>query len=286
LQGESQKEVTAFFAAVVQGLEPEERAKVLSHVVVINCETSWQNLIESSDPLILIVELGEVDGIGTAIQNGHHVFVSCDRLSSDHKNLLPRIVHDAAEKALQGMGLDRNKAHSYATLARRSLSALRRKLAIAKNIQQPAWAKPGEAHVLLAPLLLSAWRDSCEGDRKVLERLSGQSYDAIQTHLVRWANEPDAPVRRIGDVWMIASQEDAWILMARYFTNDYLQRFEDVAVEVLLELNPAFELPPEERMTAAIYGKVLTRSNWLREGILEMLALMATLSSDIFDLAQ
>lgn len=50
---------------------------------------------------------------------------------------------------------------------------------------------------------------------------------------------------------------------------------------MLSELNPAFELPPEERIMAAIYGKVLTRSNWLREGILEILALMATLSPDI-----
>jgi hypothetical protein len=281
LQGESQKEVSAFLAAVVQGLEPEERANVLDRAVVIDCETSWQHLIEPSDPMILIVELGEPDGIGTAIQNGHHVFVSCDRLSSDRENLLPRIVHDAAEKALQGMGLNRNRSRSYATLARRSLSALRRKLAIAKNIQQPAWAKPREARVLLAPLLVITWSDSCKGDRETLERLSGLTYADIQTHLVRWANEPDAPVRRIGDVWTIASPEDAWILIARYLTDDDLKRFENVAVDVLSELNPAFELPPEERMMAAIYGKILTRTNWLREGILEMLALMATLSPDI-----
>jgi hypothetical protein len=281
LQGESQKEVSAFLASVVQGLEPEERTKILDRAVVINCETSWQHLIESTDPLILIIELADPEGLGQAVQDGHHVFVPSNRLSSDRENLLPRIVHDAAEKALQGMGLNRNKSHSYATLARRSLSALRRKLAIAKNIQQPAWAKPNEARALLAPLLVSAWSDSWDGDRETLERLSGLTYADIQTHLVRWANEPDAPVRRIGDVWTIASQEDAWILIARYLTNDDLKRFEDVAVEVLGELNPAFELPPEERMMAAIYGKVLTRSNWLREGILEMLALMATLSPDI-----
>jgi hypothetical protein len=279
-QGESQKEVSAFLAAVVQGLEPEERANILDRAVVINCETSWQHLIESTDPMILIVELREPEGIGTATQNGHHVFVPCDRVSSDRENLLPRIVHDAAEKALQGMGLNRRKSYSYATLARRSLSALRRKLAITKKIQQPAWAKPNEARVLIAPLLVSTWSDS-DGDRKIIEQISGQSYEEIEPHLVRWANEPDSPVRRVGDVWMIASPEDAWILIARYLTNDDLKRFEGVAVEVLSELDPKFELLPEERMMAAFYGKVLSRSNWLREGILEMLALMATLSPEI-----
>lgn len=281
LQGESQKEVSAFLAAVVQGLEPEERTKVLDRALVINCETSWQHLIESTDPMILIVELGEPEGIGTAIQNGHHVFVPSNRVSSDRENLLPRILYDAAEKALQGMGLNSNKSRSYATLARRSLSALRRKLAIAKNIQQPAWAKPNEARVLLAPLLVSTWSDSSDGDRKVLEQLSDRSYKEIQTHLVRWAKESDAPIRKVGDVWMIASPEDAWRLIAGYLTDDDLKRLEDVAVEVLSELNPALELPPEERMLADIYGKVLSRSNWLREGILEILALMATLSPEI-----
>ncbi len=281
LQGESQKEVSAFLAAVVQGLEPEERANILDRAVVIDCETSWQHLIESTDPMILIVELGEPEGIGTAIKNGHHVFVPSDRVSSDRANLLPRIVRSAAEKALHGMGLNRNKVHRYATLARRSLSALRRELAIAKNIQQPAWAKPNEAQALLAPLLISTWNDSCNGDRKVLEQLSGKSYKAIQTLLVRWVNEPDAPIRKVGDIWTIASQEDAWILIARYFTDDDLKRFEDVAIDVLSELDPAFELPSKQRLMADVYGKVLSRSNSLRNGILEMLALMATLSSNI-----
>ena len=139
LQGESQKEVTAFLAAVVQRLEPEERTKVLDRAVVVDCATSWKQMIYSSDPLILIVELGDPEGIRTAVKNGHHVFVPSDRVGSDLKNFLPRIVHSAAEDALQGMGFNRNQAHSYATLARRSLSALRREL---KAIQPPAWAKP------------------------------------------------------------------------------------------------------------------------------------------------
>jgi hypothetical protein len=146
LQGESQKEVSAFLAAVVQGLEPEERTKVLARAVVVDCATSWQQLIDSPDPLIIVVELGEPEGIRTAVKNGHHVFVPFDRVGSDLQNLLPRIVHSAAAEALQNMGFNRNQAYRYATLARRSLSALRREL---KAIQHPAWAKPIEARVLL-----------------------------------------------------------------------------------------------------------------------------------------
>jgi hypothetical protein len=281
LQGDSQKEVGAFFAAVVQGLEVEERDKFLSRAIVVNCTTSWQHLIASTDPFILIAELENPEGIGTALHNGHHVFISSQRVSSNNKNLLPRIVRGAAEKALKGMGLSDTMAHNLALLARRSLSALRRKLAIAPSTQIPTWAKPNEAHILLAPLLASSWNDTCESDRKALENLSGLAYEDLQTHLTRWTNEPDAPIRRTGNIWMIASQQDAWLLIARYLTSDNLDRFKAVAIEVLGEINPKFELPPEERYAAAIYKKVLRHSENLRAGISDMLALMATLSADV-----
>ncbi|OUC14738.1 MAG: hypothetical protein B0A82_10425 [Alkalinema sp. CACIAM 70d] len=282
LQADSPEEAIAFLAAVVQSLEDEERSQVLPRAVVINSAVAWQSLITSSEmPLILIPRFPEVEGVGQAIKNGHHVFVPLGRTSSDKEHRLPRINRDAAEKALRTMGLSRDKAKNFATLARRSLSALRRKLAIAPNIQQPAWAQPTNARDLLAPLLASAWDDACDGDRQVLAQLSGMSYEHLQTILVRWANEPDPPVRRVGHIWMIAAPEDAWRLLARYLTNDDLQRFETVAIDILSELDPAFELPPEQHYAASVYGKVLTRSGRLRESIAEMLALMATLSSEV-----
>ena len=281
LQGDSPEEAIAFLAAVVQSLEDEERSKILSRAVIVDSITSWQNLITSSNPLILIPRLEQPEGIGRATQRGHHVFVPLGRVSSDRSNLLPRIVRDTAEQALKEMGLSNDEARCFATLARRSLSALRRKLAIAQNIQQPAWAKPREVRVLLAPLLVSAWNGACKGDRSALAKLSGLPYETFQDHLVRWANEPDPPLRRVGDIWMIAAQEDAWRLMARYLTDDDFNRFEAVALDVLSELNPALELPPEQRLMAAIYKKGFRHSDYLRKGISETLALMATLSSEV-----
>lgn len=281
LQADSPEEAIAFLAAVVQGLDEEERNAVLSHAIVVDGATAWQSLITSSEPCILIPRLDQPEGIGQAIKNGHHIFVPLGRLGSNDDSLLPRIVRDAAEQSLKEMGLSDDQARNLATLARRSLSALRRKRAIARNIQQPAWARANNARDLLAPLLANAWNDSCKGDREALAQLSGMSYEQLQTILVRWANEPDPPVRLVGDVWMIAAQEDAWRLIARYLTDDDLQCFENVAVDILSELDPAFELAPEQRYAASVYGKVLTRSGRLRGSIAEILALMATLSSEI-----
>ncbi len=281
LQGDSPEEAIAFLAAVIKDLEKEERDKFLPRAVIVDGATSWQNIITSDDPLILIARLKERDGIGTAIGQGHHVFVPSKRVNSSSDNLLPRIVRDAAEQALKKMGLSDDQARRYATLTRRSLLALRRKLAIAPAIQQPAWAKPENARILLTPLLVSAWDSSSDGDRDVLSKLANMPYETLQNHLVRWVNESDPPLRRVGDIWMIAAQEDAWLLLAYYLTDDDLKRFEDVVLEGLGEINPALELPSDQRFAASVFGKVSSYSSYLVNGICEMLALMAALSSDI-----
>lgn len=284
LQGESPEEAIAFLAAVVQSLEEDERTKALLRAVVVDGATAWQRLITSSEPLILIARLNQPEGVGQAVQHGHHVFIPAGRIGAGDV-VLPRIVRDAAEKALEEMGLNREQARDLATLARRSLPALRRKRAIAQGIRHPAWARPTEARQLLAPLLAGAWNNSCEGDRDALAQLSGMPYEQLEPILVRWAHEPDPPLRRVGDTWMITVQEDAWRLIAQYLTDDDLQRFEKVALDILSELDPAFELPPEQRYLANIYGKVLTRSGRLRESVAETLALTATLSSEILFMA-
>jgi len=282
LQGDSPAEAIAFLAAVVQGLGDEQRIAVLSRAIVVDGATSWQELVTSSaEPLILIARLSQPEGIGRAIKSGHHVFIPSGRTGAKNAVFLPRIVRDAAEKSLKEMGWSDDQTRNLATLARRSLSALRRKLAIAPSVQHPTWAQPNHARELLAPMLASVWDGSSQGDREALAQLSNMPYENLQSILVRWANESDSPIRRVGDIWMIAAQEDAWRLLARYLTKDDLQRFENVVINILSELEPAFELPPDQRFAASVYGKVLTRSGHLRNGVAEMLALIATLSSEI-----
>lgn len=278
VEADSPQEAIAFLAAVIQNLNEKARAQNLKKAIVIDGVTSWHNLINSPEPLVLIPRIHQLEGSGRAIRNGHHVFIPSGRIGGAKNISIPRIKRREAEQALQRIGFNREQSSDLATLARRSLQAFRRKL---NAYQDPVWAHPQEARSLLAPLLVGTWQDSSEGDRRVVERISRMSYESLQEPLVRWANEPDPPVRRVGNIWMIAAQEDAWLLIARYLTDDDLQIFEALAIEVLSELDPALELLPEQRYAASIYGKVPIHSGQLKEGIASTLALMATLSSEI-----
>jgi hypothetical protein len=281
LQGDSTDEATAFLAAVVQSLDADERSMVMSRTVIVDDVSAWRTLALSSTRLILVARFDQPDAFGRIIQNGHHVFVPLGRSSSGAEFTLPRLRRDSVEQALKNMGLSDDRRRDLATLARRSLSALRRKLAVVPGVQSPQWSQPNAARSLLAPLLVGTWQDVSEGDRGVLSTLAAVPYDDVQQVAVRWANESDPAIRREGDIWMVAAREDAWRLIARYLTADDLRRFESVALDVLGECDPALDLPHDKRFAASIYGKVLTRSGQLREGIAETLALMAALSNEV-----
>src|SRR5258708_28018125 len=92
----------------------------------------------------------------------------------------------------------------------------------------------------------------------------------------KWRSEPDAPVRFVLGRWEFLSPVDAWEALHPFLTTTQMDCFERLAVEVLSEDNPAFDLPPNERFMAAVKGKVLRFSAALRRGIAEILALGST----------
>jgi hypothetical protein len=72
----------------------------------------------------------------------------------------------------------------------------------------------------------------------------------------------------------LVSRDDSWALARDALGDEDLRRFERVALEVLGELDPACELPSDERWKANVLGKVPTHSKTLRTGLAESLALL------------
>src|SRR5207249_8457634 len=60
-----------------------------------------------------------------------------------------------------------------------------------------------------------------------------------------------------------------------------LDRLREAATKVFAEYDPALELPEEERPYAAIKGKRLTHSEWLRDGLATTLLLIAALHAEV-----
>jgi hypothetical protein len=283
LQADSREEAVAFLAAALERLPLEERARYLARCIVVEDIASWRHLTSSGQPLILVPLLDERDAVARAVKQKHHVLIPIgrDEPTSSDTVIIPRLRRDPAKHALVAMGLSDEKADDLATLARRSLMALRRKLAISPEVQRPEWAKPAESRTLLPAMLVGGWNDTLAGDREVLAKLGRKPYEDLNDRLVRAANEPDPPIRRVGDVWLLASKEDSWALIGRYVSREDLENFEGVVLDVLGQPDPSFDLPVDRRYMANILGKSLPYSGLLMEGLTETLALIGARSDSL-----
>ena len=111
---------------------------------------------------------------------------------------------------------------------------------------------------------------------KILRALAGSWYDAFSAVLVRWANEDDPPVRRVGDSWFLLSREDTWSVLDRFVTRTDLERLGEQVQRTLGVPDPKFDLPAEEQWWAAAKGAVPHTSEELNEALAETLAMLGS----------
>jgi hypothetical protein len=280
LRAESRDEALAVFMAVLQSLSLDEREKIFSRSLLVDRLTEWYQLSDFTRPLLLVSKFGLSDGEATtrAVRNGHQVVIplGVDEGTSPSDLEIKRLSRKEAEKALTEIGIPRERASQLALLARKSLMSFRRALARYHSIQQPVWAQPEEARLLIPLMFAGVWDGSSEGDRQVISNLTKKNYQEVEKFLIRWANASDPPVRSVGRAWVIVSKEDSWSLLSRHLSRDDLAQFKDVVLTVLGIPDPRFELPVEDQWMAQVKGYKLNESSLLRKSLAESLALIGS----------
>ena len=273
---DSQDEALAFTAAALLG-----QSAFAERAVVVRTPQAWRRVAVSEHPLLLIPTF-ERPAFAPALRAGHHVVLPLGRETASSDGLmLPRLDRAGIEVALAEAGLARERAASLATLGRQSLLALRRALAVNPDVDVPDWSRPENAREIAPLVLVGAWRDSSDGDRDAVAALTGRPYGEVSQTLSRWAAASNPPVRRTGDVWMVAAKSDAWVLTAPSLTSDDLDRLRQTATDVLGVEDPTLELTPDQRPAAALLGIERRYSGVLVKGLADTLALLATTSAAV-----
>lgn len=275
---DSQNEALAFIAASIL---TQDEPSLMERALVVRFPRAWRRLSVSPSPLVLIPTF-ERPAVAIALQSGHHVVLPLGPEVTSARGIeLPRLRRAGVEAALSGAGLPRERASALATLGRRSLLSLRRTLAVNPDAEVPGWARREHTLDIVPAVLAGSWNDASEGDREAVAAIACRPYEEFARSLNRWLHASDPPVRRVGDVWMVAAKADAWSLTARALTTDDLARFRRVAIEVLGAGDPALDRPRDQRMMAGILGRQRRHSGHLIRGIAGMLALMAAASDDV-----
>lgn len=279
IRADTADEALGFLASVVQLLPDDRRSNALAKTVIVDDVDAWRQLRRFAAPLVLVPTFtpDDVGGSGT-----HTVIVPVDRSTPSRTALsLPRIRREPAERLLKEMGLDDEDARELATLVRRSLPALRRRLASSPVSTTPSWAAPGPARSLIPVVLAGRWREDHDGDRAVLEQLAGKPYREFAADIAPWFEAAEPPLRRNGSVVLATAPDETWDLLARHLTPDDLRGLGAVAQAVLGEVDPRLALDRDERWLAGVRGVPRAQSDDLRDGVAETILRIATQSEGI-----
>lgn len=247
-----------------------------TRALVVQDPLVWRRLIDSPSSLVLIPVTEEAD-IAAALAAGHHVIRPLgtgDGVGRGTLVELPPLDRTAAREALQPIFGSFDESDRRAAAARRSLVSLRRSLRRDPQRTRPLWADPPDSEKLAPLLLAGSWR-SASADCEKIAALAREDYHDLERRLAGLAATDDPPLR-LGDFeWHLSSPEDAWDLLSQQLTADDAERWREICLEVLGEMDPLLTLEYEARQLAAFRGEPRRRwSTSLRRGLAEGAALL------------
>jgi transcriptional regulator with XRE-family HTH domain len=281
---ESRSPAEAVDFIIAASRQPESRQSEFgeafaARTLIVKSRDAWRSLAVGDASLILVVDAAlaiEAELVAEAVRHGHHVIVcaSGPSVCQCRRIELPRVSGLDLQKALEAQGLERARAADLATAAGGSITVLKRRTARNPGTVHPEWSRPVYAREVVPLLLAGRWKNDSEGDRLALEKLADVPYRDVVGRAERWSGPPDPMLTCALSQWELVSRDDSWALISQALSDDDLQRFETVSLEVLGEPDPACDLPSDERWQANILGKVRTHSGTLRVGLAESLALL------------
>jgi len=122
--------------------------------------------------------------------------------------------------------------------------------------------------------LLGSWNEKSGADIVIASKLAKEDFSVWISKIREIIQQPESPVSLKNGIWTVTERLELWHTHGPWLFDDHLDIFKECALDILLERDPQFDLHPEERYTASIYGKVLKHSHNLRTGIAESLALL------------
>lgn len=278
---DSTEEALAFLACLFR--DEKVGADYADRAVVVNAAQTVRTLGSATSSFIPIVSDRETER--ELVHWRRHGIVVRPRNAVDRKPdiELGLLGHASFEECLKAMGIGRAELGRLARESGRSPTILRRRLSENAALRTPRWADERETARKVVPMaLVGAWHVASKADREVVSALAGRPYREIEEDLAALLPWNDSPVWSAGKYRGVVSKIDALFAVARHVTPEDLEDFLLLSEYVLSEIDPALNLPPDERWAAALHDRLRDHSDAIRTGVCETLVLLAVHGNELF----
>lgn len=272
-------EFRAFVAAAAEHADGRQREALKARTLFVDDAAALARLTALPQPLVLV--LADARLAASAPVGGPHQIVVLAPPGGDADVEVGPVDARVVAELLAAAGEPPERADDLGALARRSMSALRRVLAIHPAALRPAWAD-GPDLVRRRLMLLGGWDGADPDDRALVERTTGRPWVDAQDAALALASGSDTPMLgRLDDSWHVVSPSDAWLLLRPHMTRDDMDALRAAAVDVLTEPDPLHGLSAAEAMRAQMDGRRRRYSSALRHGLARSLALLGSTAGPV-----
>jgi len=143
-------------------------------------------------------------------------------------------------------------------------------------IQTIDWNQQAFSHELAFASLIGYWNENSDADKNIVGQLTKGNYSTWIPKIREVLQTSESPLTIKNGIWSVLKRKDLWQALGPRIFDETLEIFKQCVVTVLSERDPKFELNPEERYAAGIYGKVMQHSPSLRKGLAESLAILGS----------
>lgn len=247
------------------------------NVVIVGDETAWEALRGNIDNAILIPNfyVGEI----VAIKNNINIFIygEDEHCTNPNKIELKRRTRNTIIKKLEKVGLDSKDAYDYVEKTNGLFISLKRKLFNGQYNILPIWHNKTSNSFVVA-LLCGKWTE-CDGDKKLIETLSGMTYDEFMMDLRPFTKGGEPFIIEILNFgkkrYQLANVEISWEYLDKLIDQNIWNKFKDKFHEVMTDIDPIFNRPYEEHYMASFFEEKSEYSNELKSGMVRSLIFRA-----------
>lgn len=280
---ESENDAEDFVAAFLESLDEKTRCAYSNQCLFISDPDAWLTFsslrfshILVANPRLDLADSNEQLHVAARARGHGIIFSVSGAWAHGAEKLVPLMSpsHSLLEKTLLDSNFSRERATELTSAGAQSLASLKRFLRGLGEL--PPYATWENARVLAQASLIGKWKGDRAADREAMEILLGKSYgewaEAARVETLR----ADTPLIQRNESWKVISRGEAWAALGPRINDEDLKNFQKMAVGILGEKDPQFELSKGERYAAAIHGKSLLHSRSIREGVAESLALLGS----------
>ncbi|MDP4120916.1 MAG: hypothetical protein Q8876_07700 [Bacillota bacterium] len=237
LISESSLESILFIIATIMKIREDNQSPITYKVLIIDSISIWDETITAyGDKVLLIPHFNFTDEI--RLYNAFVIFPvskfspfskfvndnECIEIAKRPKQIL--------SKALELLGYKPDVSFEISSESKGGFLPFYRLITNVPIRKQPKWSSEQNINELIPALLAGGWKSDYEGDKEIIEKLSGLNYSSYIEKISKWSIKEDAPIFSIQNNYQIVSAQDLWSTLFIFIQREAIEKFKDCIIDV------------------------------------------------------